>query len=145
MARPRQEPGYDYYTQPYNPKWEPLPDRIWAEQFVDEDGNEEYEAFRVEFRKRYKFLTHNHGDTYLPQTVSYYLRHDAMGSRRDIDEELAAIPLSEEEVVEREAARKSEVRELRRAALKSRGLAVPGEVPKTRAKLVAQESASLME
>lgn len=142
--RPGPETGFDYITLPYNPKWEPVDNRRWAEQFVDEDGREDFEGFRKEFRTRHPFLMHNHGDSYLPASVSHYLRHDQQGSRRDIDLELALTPLTEEEIAEREAAKKADIRKRRRAVLDARGLDEVGK-PKTRAKAVATEVASRME
>ena len=144
MPRPGPEEGFDYFTQPYNPKWQPLESRIWAERFVNEDGSEDMAGFEVEFKNRHPFLVHNHGPVYLPSSVGYYLRHDQYGCRLDIDVELAALPLTEEEVLERETMKKNELRERRHALLKSRGLKVPGEKPKTRADAVANEVSSRM-
>ncbi len=145
MARPGQEPGFDYYTLPYNPKWAPLPDRQWAEQFVESEGNENFEGFRAEFRKRHRLLSHNHGDAYLPPSVDYYLRHDPTGQRMDIDLELAAIPMTEDEKQELAEMKQREIRDRRRAALKSRGIKVKDDAPVPKAKITASEVASRMD
>ena len=144
MPRPGPEKDFDYFTQPYNPKWEPLESRIWAEQFVNGDGTEDYAGFQDEFKKRHPFLVHNHGPVYMPISASDYLRHDPMGGRLDIDFELAALPLTEEEVAEREALKKAEMKEKRHAVLRSRGLKIPGDKPKTRSAEVANEVNSRM-
>lgn len=145
MARPGQESGFDYYTLPYNPKWAPMPDRQWAESFIDAEGREDFEGFRAEFRKRHRLLSHNHGDAYLPPSVDFYLRHDATGQRMDIDLELAAIPMTEEEIKELAELKQKEIRERRRAALKERGIKTKDEAPVPRAKLTASEVASRMD
>lgn len=139
--RPGQEKGFDYYTLPYNPKWAPLPERQWAESFIDADGREDFEGFRAEFRKRHRLLSHNHGDAYLPPSVDYYLRHDPMGGRMDIDFELAAIPMTEDEQKELAEIRQKEIRERRRAALKERGL----EPKVAKGKIVQNEVAARMD
>ena len=144
MARPGQEPGFDYYTLPYNPKWAPLDERQWAERFVDADGTEDWPGFVAEFRTRHKFLIHNHGDSYLPPSVDHYLRHDSMGGRMDIDYELAAIPMTEDELAEVKKIREGEVRERRRAALASRGL-TPRGAPQSKSKATQNEVASRMD
>lgn len=115
-------PDQDYIEQPYLEGWEPLPERQWAERFIDEDGNEDFQGFLKEFRARHPFLQHNHGDTYVPASVDYYVRHDATGVPRDIDWEIATLPLTDKAKDAMKAAREARVEERRMAVLRKRGL-----------------------
>ena len=149
MPMIKEEKGFDYYSHPYNPKWRPLNEREWAEKFLNDDGTEDYEGFRNEFRVRNRFLLHNRGDSYLPPSVDYYLRHDSTGLRLDIDTELASIPMDAEEIAELEMHRKAQIREKRNAILRDRGLKPrtpkSADKPVVKSQVLSNEVASRMD
>ena len=105
----------------YLDKWEPVPDRAWALEYIDADGAERYEPFVNEFRRRHKYIRVNQVDGYLPASVDDYVRHDATGRRLDLDYDLMALPLDPDDQAMMEKATKDRVRERRRAALEARG------------------------
>jgi len=113
-------PGKDYIDAPFKADWTPLPERQWAAQHIREDGSEDFMSFRQEYIQRNPLCLGTGGSiSYMPPTVQDYVRKEPNGQRRDIDWELAAIPLTEEEREERKQLHADRARDRRRVALQA--------------------------
>jgi hypothetical protein len=119
------DPSYDYIELPFDPDWEPVNDRKWALKYIGEDGGtEDYEGFVKELRERIPGIFGT-VEAWLPPSVNEFVRYDSSGKRLDIDWELAAIPLTDEEKKAMADTNIAKKREARIAALEARGQEIP--------------------
>ncbi len=112
--------GEDHTVLPPLETWQPHESRAWAMRFINDDSTEDYHGFCTEFRNQFPYLFSNGVDTYFPASVDDYLRRAPGGRRLDLDHELMALEMSDEQRKKNLEARNSMLNAKRDALIEAR-------------------------